>query len=146
MSYAPSEKAGFDAGNESAVYDAPPSGQSVAGRDDKSVNETPVGVQRSASQMSQSQTATPSRGGTLKKKSSIKRAVSLKRSASHRSSYAGSVRSLRLGDKEKYEPTEESNSAFYSPIPITGNPTELLADRFQGKLIDLSASLAVSTC
>lgn len=39
---------------------------------------------------------------------------------------------MKLGEKEKYEPTEEQNSAFYCPVPLSGNPTDLLADRFQG--------------
>jgi len=69
----------------------------------------------------------------LKKKASLRRVDSLKRSASKKSSYAGSVRSMQLGEKEKYEPSEEHNSAFYCPVPITGSPTDLLADRFQGK-------------
>ena len=92
-------------------------------------------LQRSDSQLSQSATAIPSRGGTLKKKASLKRGASLKRSGSKKSSYAGSVRSLRLGEKEKYESGEETSSAFFCPVPITGSPTDLLADRFQGKLI-----------
>ena len=82
-------------------------------------------VQRSASQAGRSMT--PSRHNTLQKRKS------LVRSNSKRSSHAGSVRSLKLGEKEKYEETEESNSVFTSPIPVTGNPTELLADRFQGQ-------------
>jgi hypothetical protein len=86
-------------------------------------------LQRSNSQMSQSATL-PSRGGTLKKKASL-RGGALKRSGSRKSSYAGSVRSMKLGEKEKYE-TEESNSAFYCPVPTSGSPTELLATRFQG--------------
>lgn len=52
----------------------------------------------------------------------------MKRSSSRRSSRAGSVRSLALqpaGD------TDETHSAFYSPVPTTGNPTEILANRFQ---------------
>lgn len=84
-------------------------------------------LQRSSSQMSKT---TPSRGSTLKKKASLKGSA-LNRSGSRKSSYAGSVRSMKLGEKEKYE-TEESNSAFYCPIPTSGNPTELLATRFQG--------------
>jgi hypothetical protein len=43
---------------------------------------------------------------------------------------AGSVRSLNLGEKEKYG-DEEPGSAFYVPIPTTGNPTDELAARFQ---------------
>lgn len=48
---------------------------------------------------------------------------------------AGSVRSLALGDREKYnvDGDEDMNSAFYIPVPTTGNPTEVLAERFQGK-------------
>jgi hypothetical protein len=88
---------------------------------------------RTDSHMSQgSQTLLPSRGGTLKKRSSLHKSASLKRSASKRSSYAGSVRSMQLGEKERYEETPESNSVFYCPVPTSGNPTELLANRFQG--------------
>ena len=89
--------------------------------------DRPNVLQRSASQMSKN---TPSRGGTLKKKASLG-GGKLSRSGSRKSSYAGSVRSMKLGEKEKYE-SEESNSAFYCPIPTSGNPTELLATRFQG--------------
>jgi len=47
---------------------------------------------------------------------------------------AGSVRSLSLGDREKYntDGVEDMNSAFAVPVPTTGNPTEVLANRFQG--------------
>lgn len=86
-------------------------------------------IQRSNSVMSQGETLLPSRGGTLKKKASLKRGSSLRRSSSRRSSRAGSVRSLAL------QPTaddDEMRSAFYSPVPTTGNPTEILANRFQG--------------
>lgn len=104
-----------------------------AGLHNQSVlNDNVSGLLRSDSLLSQSATAIPSRGGTLKKKASLKRGSSLKRSGSKKSSYAGSVRSLRLGEKEKYEPEDEQNSAFYCPVPITGSPTDLLADRFQG--------------
>jgi hypothetical protein len=45
------------------------------------------------------------------------------------------VRSLVLGDKEKYpvDGDEDMNSAFYIPVPTTGSPTEVLSNRFQGK-------------
>lgn len=95
--------------------------------------DTTIDGQRPDSQMSQSQTLLPSRGGTLKKKGSLKKSGSIRRSVSHRSSRAGSVRSLSLGEKEKYAGTEEMKSAFYSPVPTHGNPTELLANRFQGE-------------
>ncbi|KAK8117265.1 Phosphatidylinositol 4-5-bisphosphate-binding protein SLM1 [Apiospora kogelbergensis] len=69
-----------------------------------------------------------SRGNTLKKKSSLRRSGSLKRSGSRRSMKAGSVRSLAL--QSSHDP-EEALSAFYCPVPTTGNPTEVLANRFQ---------------
>lgn len=92
-------------------------------------------LHRSASQMSQSQIQTPSRGGTLKKKASLKKSGSLMRTSSRRSSRAGSVRSLTLGEKEKYGQSEEMNSVFYCPVPTSGSPTELLANRFQCMLL-----------
>ena len=99
-------------------------------------------LHRSASQMSQSQIQTPSRGGTLKKKSSLKRTSSLMRTSSRRSSRAGSVRSMTLGEKEKYGQSEEMNSVFYCPVPTSGSPTELLANRFQGMLLLFFSQLA----
>lgn len=90
----------------------------------------PQGLQRSESQLSHNSLA-PSRGGTLKKKASLSKKASLRRSGSRKSLRAGSVRSLNLGDKEKYG-GDDANSAFYVPIPTSGNPTEELANRFQG--------------
>lgn len=101
--------------------------------EEHSRHDAASGLQRSNSQMSQSATAVPSRGNTLKKKASLRGVGSVRRSGSRKSSYAGSVRSMQLGEKEKYEPSEEHNSAFYCPVPTTGSPTDLLADRFQGK-------------
>ncbi|KAI1002711.1 hypothetical protein K3495_g5492 [Podosphaera aphanis] len=69
--------------------------------------------------------------GTLRN-ASIQKMNSIKRTASRRSTMPGSVRSLA------FQPTgdiDERNSAFYSPVPFNGNPTELLAERFQGKHI-----------
>ncbi|KAI9932781.1 hypothetical protein ASPWEDRAFT_166435 [Aspergillus wentii DTO 134E9] len=91
-------------------------------------------MQRSVSQMStQSRSAAPSRSGTLKKKSSLSKRGSMRRSGSRRSLRAGSVRSLSLGDKEKYgvEGADDPNSAFHIPIPTDGSPTDVLANRFQ---------------
>lgn len=133
--------------SQGAPMESSPLGQSAAYndttdlsyRDNSSIlgDGSESGLRRSNSQMSQSQTLTPSRGGTLKKKASLKRGSSLKRSSSRRSSRAGSVRSLNLGEREKYNPAEgeEVNSAFFSPVPTSGSPTELLANRFQGKPI-----------
>lgn len=93
-------------------------------------------MQRSDSQMSRSHSAAPSRASTLRKKSSLSRRTSLRRSGSRKSLRAGSVRSLTLGDREKYgvDGADDYNSAFYVPIPTNGSPTDALADRFQGSL------------
>jgi hypothetical protein len=87
-------------------------------------------IQRSASQMS----GVPTRSSTLRKKASLSKKGSLRRNGSRRSMRAGSVRSLSLGDREKYntDGTEDMNSVFAVPVPTTGNPTEVLANRFQG--------------
>ena len=93
-------------------------------------------LQRTDSQLSQSQTYAPSRTGTLKKKASLRKTGSLKRSSSRKSSHAGSVRSVQLGEKEKYGNSEEMKSAFWTPVPTSAHPTDLLADRFQGMCFD----------
>ncbi|KAL8928547.1 MAG: hypothetical protein Q9208_001781 [Pyrenodesmia sp. 3 TL-2023] len=90
------------------------------------------GMQRSNSTMSQSHTLTPSRGGTLKKRRSLSKKGSVKRSGSQRSSYAGSTKGLTTGDASYDDAdNEEMNSAFFVPVPTTGSPTEILANRFQ---------------
>jgi len=99
-------------------------------------------MQRSNSVMSQGDTLIPSRGGTLKKKASLRRQGSLKRSSSRRSSRAGSVRSLVL--QPGGADIDEMHSAFYSPVPTTGNPTEILANRFQGTYIPTNLAGNVS--
>lgn len=59
---------------------------------------------------------------------------------------AGSVRSLNLGDKEKYGvDADDANSAFLIPIPTNGNPTDTLANRFQC-MCSLSAILRFGIC
>lgn len=72
-----------------------------------------------------------SRGNTLKKKNSLRRSGSLKRSSSRRSMKAGSVRSLAL---QSSHDSDEVHSAFYCPVPTSGSPTEILAERFQCRL------------
>ncbi|KAH6653730.1 hypothetical protein BKA67DRAFT_499109, partial [Truncatella angustata] len=73
-----------------------------------------------------------SRGNTLKKKGSMRRSGSrsgsIMRSSSRRSMKAGSVRSLAL---QSTHDADETHSAFYCPVPTTGNPTEGLSNRFQ---------------
>ncbi|OAA81863.1 PH domain containing protein [Akanthomyces lecanii RCEF 1005] len=70
----------------------------------------------------------PIRNNTLRKKGSVRRAGSLGRSASRRSNRAGSVRSLAL---QSSSDRDEGHSAFYCPVPTSGNPTTILAERFQ---------------
>lgn len=133
LSYAGSTAAGFDHGAAGAPRPTSALSQNDDIHDDSrlSAPDRSSTLQRSNSQMSQSAIGGVSRSGTLKKKASL-RGNSLKRSGSKKSSYAGSVRSMRLGEKEKYE-SDERDSAFYCPVPTSGNPTELLATRFQGQ-------------
>ena len=86
-------------------------------------------VQRSPSSMSQSHTLTPSRGGTLKKRQSLSKKNSLKRAGSKKGSRPGSIKSLTFTEDAA---GGESSNAFYTPVPTHGNPTEILANRFQG--------------
>lgn len=132
------------AGNSSALYGHGAFDQSQAPHNPRFKEEFetasrhsldgPTSVQRSASQMSHVRSPTPSRSGTLRKKASLSKKGSLRRNGSRRSLRAGSVRSLSLGDREKYhvDGSEDVNSAFAAPIPTDGNPTEVLANRFQG--------------
>lgn len=86
-------------------------------------------------------TASLSRGNTLKKKASLRRSASLKRSGSRRSMNAGSVRSLAL---QSSSDQDEMHSAFYCPVPTATNPTEVLANRFQGPSL-LAAYLVLTS-
>jgi hypothetical protein len=75
---------------------------------------------------------TPSRSNTLKKKGSsgaLNRRSSLKRSNSRRSVHAGSIKGVSMADDAK---KGDENSVFYTPVPTTGAPTDILANRFQG--------------
>ncbi|RVD84508.1 uncharacterized protein DFL_006257 [Arthrobotrys flagrans] len=58
---------------------------------------------------------------TLKKRNSFRRSSSLKRSGSR-------SRRSTVGEMD----SENPNSAFHSPVPSHGNPTEVLANRFSG--------------
>ena len=107
------------------------------------VEEQNPNLHRSDSTMSRSNTLTPSRGGTLKKKQSLKKSGSLKRSLSKTGSRPGSVRSLVL-DRHGAGESDEMNSAFFIPVPTSGNPTEILANRFQGKYYFLPVCIAGS--
>lgn len=115
-------RAGNNRGRFNEEFDASQRGSSIVDGN----------MHRSSSVMSQGESIVPSRSGTLKKRASVKRSGSLKRVGSRRSSRAGSVRSLALhpGAAE-----DEENSAFHTPVPIAGNPTEVLANRFQRRCI-----------
>ncbi len=77
---------------------------------------------------------TPSRGGTLKK--SLSKKASVKRSGSRKGPRLGDVEgSLAAVEKERYDHglEDEMESATFTPVPTSGNPTEILSNRFQGK-------------
>ncbi|KAF2758167.1 hypothetical protein EJ05DRAFT_379637 [Pseudovirgaria hyperparasitica] len=88
------------------------------------------GLHRSASTASTTlhSTGTPSRSGTLKKRGSVKRNASLKRSGSRKSLRAGSIKGVPSGDGAG---EDTHNSVFHTPIPTSGTPTDILANRFQ---------------
>lgn len=144
--------ADFATGNPSATMSSP-LGQSMGQQgfggqfhEDFDANSRPVstvgapqgaGVDRSASSAStavanaQANQGTPSRNNTLKKKASIRRTGSLKRSSSRKSLAAGSIRSVGGKSVAGGNETEDFNSAFHTPIPTQGSPTDILANRFQ---------------
>lgn len=68
-----------------------------------------------------------SRGGTLRKRQSLKKSGSLMRRGSRKSLGVGSIKGMR-DDEDNF------NSVFHTPVPTTGNPTDVLANRFQGML------------
>jgi hypothetical protein len=118
-------------------FDARTRGSSVLGDGDMDL------PQRSASRASTlNQGGAPSRSGTLKKKVSVKRTGSLKRSGSRRSTHAGSIRGVSIEDDDH---GGKHNSVFYTPVPTTGAPTEILANRFQGLLLSTHVGCALLT-
>ncbi|KAF2835785.1 hypothetical protein M501DRAFT_980957 [Patellaria atrata CBS 101060] len=100
-------------------FEATQRGSSVLGHDDlvhrSTSNATPI--------------ITPSRSGTLKKRGSVKRTGSIKRSSSRRSLRAGSIKGVST-DGTASE-IDKNNSIFYTPVPTSGSPTEILVNRFQ---------------
>jgi hypothetical protein len=92
-----------------------------------------AGLRRSASTASVG--SVPGRSNTLRKQKSISRKSSLKRSSSKRSVRAGSIGGITYDDTSKVD----FNSVFYTPVPTSGSPTEILANRFQGKHDSLKA-------
>ena len=88
-----------------------------------------AGLHRTAS--SSSKAGGISRSNTLTKKNTLSRKSSLKRSGSRKSLAAGSIKGVQIDDSKR-APGDEYNSALYCPVPTTGSPTEILANRFQG--------------
>ncbi|KAI6245466.1 Phosphatidylinositol 4,5-bisphosphate-binding protein SLM1 [Erysiphe necator] len=84
-------------------------------------------IQKSSSAILQECRPLSSRESTLAKASS-NRGNTNKKPSSRRSSRAGSVRSLV---HQLSYGIDEKDSIFFSPIPTNGNPTDLLAARFQ---------------
>lgn len=86
------------------------------------------------SALPQSSTPGPSRGGTLKKRRSLSRKGSMKRSRSRKLS-PGTISGHRSHGPAEVAAAYDSemNSAFYTPVATKGNPTEILANRFQGE-------------
>ncbi|KAF2717871.1 hypothetical protein K431DRAFT_288211 [Polychaeton citri CBS 116435] len=114
---------GVHQGNFHEDLDASQHGSSVAGDDEGRA------LNRSASTASTAvapQQGVPSRNNTLKKKGSIRRNASLKRSSSKKSLKAGSIKGVHTA-----KDADNFNSVFFTPIPTTGTPTEILANRFQ---------------
>lgn len=64
----------------------------------------------------------PVRNNTLRKR------TSMRRSSSRRSNRAGSVRSLAV---QTAPDSDDASNAFYCPVPTSGTPTDVLANRFQ---------------
>lgn len=89
-----------------------------------------------------STTNLPSRGNTLKKKNSMRRSGSLRKSGSRRSMRAGSVKSMALNSNSD---PDEAHNVFYCPVPTSGNPTEVLVNRFQSKIQLYSHGLSKDT-
>lgn len=74
--------------------------------------------------------AMSNRHGTLKKRNSTRHAGgSLRHSSSRRSMKAGSVKSLGLYSGS--DQGEAAHSVFHCPVPTSGSPTDVLANRFQ---------------
>lgn len=78
--------------------------------------------------------STPLRSGTLRKKNSASKRASLRRADSSRSALVWNTHQA-ADDNDKFVvlPEDHMRSAFYTPLPTNGNPTDVLANRFQGE-------------
>lgn len=88
----------------------------------------------SSTQVDPAQAGAPSRNGTLKRNTSLRKRASINRSMSKRSLRAGSMRGYGNDEDD-----ESFNNVFHTPIPTQGNPTEVLANRFNGTYTQLLA-------
>ena len=111
-------------------------GQPTHSKEDANDSAYGSGVRRSDSAMS-NRPITPSRHGTLKKKQSLRQKNAVARSGSTRGSRPGSIKSVETESHGHHTSIhrDEMNSAFFTPVPTTGSPTEILANRFQGRLL-----------
>lgn len=107
-------------GNETSGLDM------ADGRGDMRHDQDGHTLQRTLSYGSSKSGTVVSRSNTLKKQKSLSRRTSLKRSGSKKSIAAGSIKTMGGAENEEY------NSIFHTPIPTSGTPTEILANRFQG--------------
>lgn len=73
-------------------------------------------------------TGAPTRSSTLKKNLSVRKRGSLSHKMSRRSLRAGSMKGMGNDEDD-----EGFHNIFHTPIPTHGNPTEVLANRFQGE-------------
>lgn len=108
--------------------------QSIKHGDQAFEYETPHGFEQPASGA-----ATPSRSGTLKKRQSLSlsRRSSMKRSDSRRSmARSPSVASQHSGRASGG--AVDMDSYAFTPVPTSGNPTEILANRFTGEHASIS--------
>lgn len=78
----------------------------------------------STTKVSTAASVVPSKAGTVRKQQSFTRRPSVIRKSSRRS--------LRSGSAMAGVSDEEFNNVFRVPIPTNANPTEVLANRFQG--------------
>jgi len=125
-----SDVADYAQGNPNETSPLAQSYQPSRGMDASSIQESEGGgLQRSISRGS-THVATPSRSNTLKKKGSVKRGASVKRSASRKSLRPGSIKG---GGVQDGVGGDDFNNVFSTPIPTSGTPTDVLANRFQSR-------------
>lgn len=83
-----------------------------------------------------------SRGNTLKGQKSLSRRSSLRRSSSAHSMRAGSASGVVYENRHAVD----QNNVFYTPVPTSGSPTEVLANRFQGMFLRNGCQAGAYSC